>query len=161
MVVANAAHGLPTPLAIQRAAADAYADPRNKFDLDGRWVWVAVRGAVACWKHCKKIWRGGKKLWRGAKSVWRNSKIRCGRFPNTGGGECDFSWKGQRKFGIHYHRHNWSGGSWWKRWHYHRRPGTGRHRPAPAVAAVQRRPTLVEAFLTAEVRPLSDDPDAP
>ncbi|MFD3569595.1 DNRLRE domain-containing protein [Streptomyces sp. NPDC058667] len=107
----------------------AYADPRNKFDLDGRWVWVAVRGAIACWKHCKKIWRGGKKLWRGAKSVWRNSKIRCGRFPNTGGGGCDFSWKGQRKFGVHYHRHNWSGGSWWKRWHYHRRPGIGRHRP--------------------------------
>ncbi|WP_425576400.1 DNRLRE domain-containing protein [Streptomyces glaucosporus] len=102
-----------------------FADPLNKYDLDGRWAWVA-RAGQWCWKSCRKIVPAARKAWRGAKSVVRNTRVSCRRFPRAGGFGCDLRWKGQRKFGLHYHR---LPGGRHKVPHYHRRPGIGRHRP--------------------------------
>ncbi|MFP8902824.1 DNRLRE domain-containing protein [Streptomyces atacamensis] len=48
----------------------AYADPRNKYDLDGRWVPLVIGAArlgMACFRYCGKIYRGAKLAYRG----WR------------------------------------------------------------------------------------------
>lgn len=103
-----------------------YADPANKYDLDGRWVAWVGRAAQWCWRSCRKIAPAVRRVWRGAKSVIRNTRISCKRFPNVGGFGCDLRWKGQRKFGLHYHR---IPGGKYNVPHWHRRPGIGRHRP--------------------------------
>lgn len=103
-----------------------YADPVNKYDLDGRWVAWVGRAAQWCWRSCRKIGPAVRRVWRGAKSVVRNTRISCKRFPNAGGFGCDLRWKGQRKFGLHYHR---LPGGRYSVPHWHRRPGIGRHRP--------------------------------
>ncbi|MFD3354742.1 DNRLRE domain-containing protein [Streptomyces fradiae] len=47
-----------------------YADPVNKFDLDGKWVPLVVfgvRAAVACFRYCKKAYKAAKYAYRGYK----------------------------------------------------------------------------------------------
>ncbi|MFB8772439.1 DNRLRE domain-containing protein [Streptomyces broussonetiae] len=55
----------------------AYADPRNKFDLDGRWVPLAiaaVRVGMACFRHCGKIYRAAKTGYRAYKAYKKKKK---------------------------------------------------------------------------------------
>ena len=47
------------------------ADPINKFDLNGMWVTLAIRGVSWGWKGVKS---GGSKAWSGAK--WSGSKAK-------------------------------------------------------------------------------------
>lgn len=54
-----------------------YADPVNKFDLDGKWVPLVVfgvRAAVACFRYCKKAYKAAKYAYRGYK--WGKSMRR-------------------------------------------------------------------------------------
>ncbi|MER7554921.1 DNRLRE domain-containing protein [Streptomyces anulatus] len=54
-----------------------YADPVNKFDLDGQWVPLVVfgvRAAVACFRYCKKAYKAAKYAYRGYK--WGKSMRR-------------------------------------------------------------------------------------
>ncbi|MGK5496908.1 DNRLRE domain-containing protein [Streptomyces sp. URMC 125] len=51
----------------------AYADPRNKYDLDGRWVPLVIGAArlgMACFRYCGKIYRGARAGWR----AWNHGK---------------------------------------------------------------------------------------
>lgn len=54
-----------------------YADPVNKFDLDGKWVPLVVfgvRAAIACYRYCKKTYKAAKYAYRGYK--WGKSMRR-------------------------------------------------------------------------------------
>ncbi|PNG23176.1 DNRLRE domain-containing protein [Streptomyces cahuitamycinicus] len=101
-----------------------YADPVNKYDLDGRWVAWVGRGLQWCWRSCRKIGPAVRRAWNGARNIVRKTRVRCVRFPNAGGFGCDLRYNGRRQFGVHYHKVR---GKY--RPHYHRRPGIGRHRP--------------------------------
>ncbi|GAB2726439.1 hypothetical protein GCM10027072_20600 [Streptomyces bullii] len=104
-----------------------YADPVNKYDLDGRWVAWVGRAAQWCWRSCRKIGRYARKAWRGARSVVRNTRVKCMWPYRNGGGGCSLSWKGRQVFRVDVHPVR---GKWYS-WvpHYHRRPGMKYHRP--------------------------------
>ncbi|OKH96442.1 sugar-binding protein [Streptomyces uncialis] len=49
-----------------------YADPLNQYDLDGRWIPLAiaaVRVGWACWKHCRKAYKAVRSGYRAYRSL--------------------------------------------------------------------------------------------
>ncbi|MEV5578762.1 DNRLRE domain-containing protein [Streptomyces parvus] len=70
-----------------------YADPVNKFDLDGKWVPLVVfgvRAAVACFRYCKKAYKAAKYAYRGYKwgKSMRRGRHRAPRVNGRGARQC-------------------------------------------------------------------------
>ncbi|MFE7456036.1 DNRLRE domain-containing protein [Streptomyces sp. NPDC057554] len=77
----------------------AYGDPVNKYDLDGRWVPLAilgVRAAWACFRHCGKIYRAAKSGYRAYKAYKKKKKYVKALFQYRSRGA---SWNNSRFFG--------------------------------------------------------------
>nr|WP_023586455.1 DNRLRE domain-containing protein [Streptomyces thermolilacinus] len=54
-----------------------YGDPVNNFDLDGRWIPIAIaaaRAGWACWKHCRKVYKAARTGYRAFRSLRRFQK---------------------------------------------------------------------------------------